>query len=535
MTEDFEQESPEGLDLSKYLGIVGRRHWQFLIPLFLGWALIFGASWFLPSMYKSETTIIVEQPTVAKELVPSNINDDLQSRLQSITQQILSRTRLLHIIETLDLYHEKQKGATPDDLVEQMRKDIDIQLVRAPGNDLTSFNVSFSARDPRVAQQVTSELTNLFISENLEVQTTQSKDTTEFFEAQLEESRSSLAAQEQKIQQFKAQHVSDLPGQLQSNLTILTGLQNQRQTEEDNLDRAKQQSVYYQSLLGQYRTLQSSPKAAGNGGPVGLPAIDDELEKLRGQLAEFTARGYTDRHPDVRKVKDQIVQTLAMRQQIVSDLKSASQTDAANGAPAQNSFDSQDTPAMAELKSQLQANKIEIANRERSIAALNTKISDYQARLGQEPVREQELADLSRGYDQSKANYDDLLKKKNASALSTSLTERQQGEHFRVLDPPSLPLKPAFPNHLKLCGMGLGVGLGLGLALVAGTEFLDDRIYSEKELKTLVPVAVLSEIPSISTVEEVKNNKRAAWLAWVAATVVFVSILAGTAFSYLRG
>jgi succinoglycan biosynthesis transport protein ExoP len=535
MTEDFEENSAEGLDLNKYLGIARRRHWQFLVPLFFGWALVFAASWALPSTYKSATTILIEQPTVSKELVPSNVNDNLQGRLQSITQQILSRTRLLHIIQTLDLYVDKQGRSAPDDSVERMRKDIGIELVRSPGTDqLTSFNVSFSSHDPRVAQQVTSELTNLFISENLEVQTTQAQDTTKFFEAQLEEARSNLAAQEEKIREFKGQHVSDLPGQLQSNLAILTGLQSQRQAEEDNLDRAKQQSVYYQSLLNQYRSLQSSPKSTG-GAPVGLPAVDQELDKLRGQLADLTARGYTDRHPDVRKVKDQIAQTVQMRQQILVDLKSSTQAEATLGAPVPPDPDSQDTAAMAELKSQLQANKIEVANRERSIAALNAKIGEYQGHLGQEPMREQQLADLSRGYEQSKANYDDLLKKKNASALSTSLTERQQGEHFRVLDPPSLPIKPDFPNHLKLSGVGLGVGLFLGVALAGATEFLDDRIHSEKELRGLVPVDVLSEIPGVATVEERQTEHRSIWLAWIAATIVFVSILAGTAFSYLRG
>ncbi len=533
--EDLEEKSSEGLDLNKFIGIARRRHWQFLVPLFVGWALVFAASWVLPSTYKSATTILIEQPTVSKDLVPSNVNDNLQSRLQSITQQILSRTRLMHIVQTLNLYADQQGHATPDDLVERMRKDIGIELVRSPGSDqLTSFNVSFSSRDPHIAQQVTSELTNLFISENLEVQTTQSQDTTKFFESQLEEARVNLATQEEKIREFKAQHVSDLPGQLQSNLAILNGLQNQRQTEEDNLDRAKQQSVYYQSLLSQYRSLQSSPKSGGGGAPVGLAAVNQEIDKLRGQLADLMSRGYTDRHPDVRKVKDQIAQTVKMRQQILSDMKSANQTDGAAGA-SQDPADSQDTPAMAELKSQLQANKIEIANRERSIAALNTKISDYQGRLGQEPVREQQLADLSRGYDQSKANYDDLMKKKNASALSTSLTERQQGEHFRVLDPPSLPVKPDFPNHLKLCGIGVGVGLFLGVALAGGTEFLDDRIHSEKELKALIPVGVLSEIPSIATPAEEVEQARSATLAWIAAAVVFTSILVGTAFSFLRG
>ena len=121
------------------------------------------------------------------------------------------------------------------------------------------------------------------------------------------------------------------------------------------------------------------------------------------------------------------------------------------------------------MQGQLHANKTEIANRERAVVDLQTKVAGYQARLNQEPVREQQLADLTRGYDQSKANYDDLLKKKNESAMATSMELLQQGERFRVIDPPSLPTKPDFPNRLKFCGIGLGLGLALG-SVVAGAR-----------------------------------------------------------------
>ena len=104
-----------------------------------------------------------------KNYVEPNVNDDLQSRLQSISQQILSRTRLLRIINAMNLYSSGRKPPTPDDKVEHMRKDIEIELVKNARDTITAFNVSYTSLDPRLAQQVTSELTNLFINENLEV------------------------------------------------------------------------------------------------------------------------------------------------------------------------------------------------------------------------------------------------------------------------------------------------------------------------------------------------------------------------------
>jgi uncharacterized protein involved in exopolysaccharide biosynthesis len=190
---------------------------------------------------------------------------------------------------------------------------------------------------------------------------------------------------------------------------------------------------------------------------------------------------------------------------------------------------------MIQLQGQLKSNQIEIANRERDIAALKAKINDYQGRLNEEPVREQQYLDLTRGYDQSKANYDELLKKKNSSAMATSMELRQQGEHFRMIDPPSLPVKPAFPNRMQLCAVGLGVGIVLGALLAGGTEFLDDRIYGEKELKQMLPVTVISEIPAIAGPEEERRQNRSLQLSWATTSIVFATILVGSALSYFRG
>src|ERR1700731_2758976 len=175
MVDRLDEKNTEGFDLQRYLGIVRRRHLQFLIPLLLGWALVWGASWVLPPRYQSTTLILVEQPTMPRDYVTPNVNDDLQERMQSITQQILSRTRLLHIIDQFRLYVSPRSQRSADQKVDRMRKDIAIGLVRDERNQITAFNVSYSSRDPRIAQEVTSELTNLFINENLEVRQQQSE------------------------------------------------------------------------------------------------------------------------------------------------------------------------------------------------------------------------------------------------------------------------------------------------------------------------------------------------------------------------
>jgi uncharacterized protein involved in exopolysaccharide biosynthesis len=308
------------------------------------------------------------------------------------------------------------------------------------------------------------------------------------------------------------------------------------QTEEDALNTAKQQRVYLETLMTQYRSLQGTPKTSGGPTLVGLPAIDEELDKLKAQLADLSSH-YTDRHPDVRKLRQQIAETEKTRDRIIADLK------AKNAAPAEDTASTTPDPStmadptspMVQLQGQMQSNRVEIANRERAVADLKAKVVDYQARLNQEPVREQQLSDLTRGYEQSKANYDDLLKKKNESAMATSMELLQQGERFRIIDPPSLPVKPEFPNRLKFCGIGLGIGLALGAVVAGAFEMMDDRIYDEKELQKLLPVAVISEIPKVGASADQRRERRSLWLGWTTAVFVSSTILIGSAFSYLRG
>jgi protein tyrosine kinase modulator len=536
MVDELEEQSGEGLDVQRYLGMVKRRHFHFLIPLFIGWAAVWAASWVLPSRYESTTLILVEQPTMPKDYVTPNVVDDLQERMQSITQQILSRTRLLRIIDQFNLYAGEHAQRSPDQKVELMRKDITIDLVRDTQNRITAFNVSYSSRNPQLAQQITGELTNLFINENIEVRQQQSEDTTQFLETQLEAARKSLADQEDAVRQFKAQHVGEMPGQLASNLQILQGLQSQLQSEDDALNAARQQHVYLQTLADQYRTLQV-PAKSSDGTSAGLPALDQELQSLKTQLADLSSH-YTDRHPDVRKLKDEIARTEKMRAQLVASMKNKSDGPADGTDDASQAglgTDSAQASLLAPIQSQLRSNQLEITNREHSISALKAKVDDYQARLNQEPIREQQLADLTRGYDQSKANYDDLLKKKNESSMATSMELLQQGERFRVVDPPSLPQKPEFPNRLKFCGMGLGIGIGLGLVVAGAFEMFDDRLHSSKEIRKLLPADVIGEIPVIVNVADAHHANRKLWLGWATAAFVFFTILMGSAFSYLRG
>jgi polysaccharide chain length determinant protein (PEP-CTERM system associated) len=529
MTEDIqiEDQQSELPDLREILGIVRRRRWLFLGPLFLGWLMVWGTSWFLPTVFRSGTLIQVEQPAVPEQYVVSNVNDDLQSRLNSITQQILSRTRLLHIIDQLHLYQGKKGRQGADEKVDQMRKDIEIELVKAEDRRLSAFSIYYSCDNPQLAQQTTSELADLFIRENLEARQEQSESTTRFLEDQLEEARKNLAEQDARVREFKDKHPGELPSQLPANLQIMGSLQTQLQTEQDALNRAQQQQTYFESLLTQYRSLDKSGKG-GDGVPVGLVGIDKQLDVLRAQLADLLSR-YTEKHPDVRKLKLQIADLERTRQQVMAGGKTDDTSSAASYA------DPREMAPKMELQSQLKANQVEIASRQRSIKDLQGQLASYQARLNSTPGREQEFADITRDYNQSQANYNSLLTKKNQSEMATNLERTQQGERFRMIDPPNLPTRPFSPNRLKMAMIGLVVGLLLGVGSAGIAEYTDSRLHTERELKKLISAPIIADIPPLLTPQEEGWQKREDWVTLFATGVILCSMFVGFAITYLHG
>lgn len=533
MVDDFEEQAPQQFDIGRYTGIIRRRYLPFLIALLLGWLLVWGASWLLPARFKSSTLILVEQPTMPKDYVTPNVSNNLQDRLQSITQQIMSRDRLLLIINKMHLY-EGERVLTPDQKVALMRKDIDVELVRDPTSQtIRAFHVSYSASSPQVAQSVAGALTSLFINDNQQTLQQESEGTTKFLQEQLAAASASLAKQEADIQAFQSQHQGELPSEQASNMQILSGLQSQLQSEQDALNTARQQRTYFESLIGQYRTLEAASADPG-GSPTGLALMDAQIAKMKSQLADLSTR-YTDRYPAVQQLKQQIAQEEHTRRQAAAALDSQARTAKHTSSPAIPSVAAGATGALLlQLESQAKANQTDLANRERAVKALEARIGSYQTRLNAGPASAQQLADLTRGYTQSQANYDALLKKESDSEMATSMEQMQQGQRFRVLDPPNLPIKADFPNRLKFSAVGVVVGLVFAVVFGGGLELLDDRLHSDKEIEKLLPVAVISEVPEVSEPTRQRRRLIQAGFAWVFAAVVFLVIIAGSVYSYLH-
>lgn len=523
--------------LQSYLSIARRRQWWLVLPLFSVWAIVMVAAWFIPAKYRSETVIIVEQQKVPEQYVVSNVAADLQQHLQSMTQQILSRTRLLGIINSFHLYRANQRQSNADLLVEQMRKDIKIDLVQTPGRpwELSAFKISYSAGTPTLAQQVTQELSSLFIDENLHNRQQLSEETTKFLESQLEEARQNLAQQEERLREFKTKYLGELPEQLQSNIQILSGLQSRLQAATEALDQANQQKLYLESLLNQYKGLRSTFSGRLGDSAQNQLTLDEQLERLRAELADLSSRD-TPKHPDIVRLKQQIADTEKLKEQLGRQLNSNESDDSSGVAGHPRSLaDLQALSPMLQIEGQIKSNKLEILNRQQEIRRLEAQIDSYQAHLNLTPVREQQLAAITRDHEQSRSNYESLLNKKMQSEMATNLEKRQEGAQFRVIDPPNFPQKPYFPDRLKFSFVGLIFGMMLGVGLTLLVETMDDQIQSEEDLLSVTPVPILVAVPSLQTAAEQQAQCWHQRLQLAAALLLMVIIPAVTLLAYYRG
>jgi len=524
MVEELEQKSTRGIE--EYGAIFGRRKWWILGPLFFGWLLVFASAWVLPATYTSESLILVEQPKVPKTYVEPNVEVDLSERVQAMTQQVLSRTRLLNLIENLKLYPRYKNS--PDDQVKQMREDIKMELVQAPAGsgknagELVAFKIDYDAPNAVAAQQVNAKLASFFIDENVRASQEQSEATTLFLDAQARAAAQSLADQEAKLHAFEAQHEGSLPAELQTNIQILNGVQTQLQSALAARERALQQQTYLNSLLNQYQSM-------GAEGLAGAPAsIDAQLEAARAALAQLRAK-YTDDHPDIKALKDNIARLEKLKKDMSAEAKENLATNSAS--PAQVAAM---TPLM-QVQSELKSNKLELQALEAKIQQLQATVQQYQQRMAETPAVDAQMTDIMRDYESSKKAYDDLMEKRGGSQLATNLERQQQGAQFRIIDPPSLPDKPSFPDRFKFSLAGLAVGIVLAVFFGAGLEFIDDRIRTEQDLIESVPLPVLVEIPPLPTEAEIRRARWTPWIAAAATLLVAILIPMGIVYAWYWG
>jgi polysaccharide chain length determinant protein (PEP-CTERM system associated) len=444
---------------------------------------------FLPKRYTSQTIILVEQPAIPTEYVKPIITEDLNRRLASMQQQILSRTRLQPVIEKFELYPKERQRLSMDDLVTRLRTAVKISPMESmPGTEsrqLPGFFVDVEFDSPKLAQRICSEITSMFMEQNTREREQQALRTTEFLSQQLEDAKAKLDQQDAKLAQFKRQYLGSLPEEEQTNLSLLTGMNAQLEANTQALSRAEQDRAFNESLLGQ-QELNSKTAQTGQSSD----ADEVELDALKKQLAVLLAH-YTPKHPDVVKLEGQI--TELKKRQLESQRRDATSDNRSTGST---------TPQAQQLHAKIRQDEISISDLTKRQTQIQEQIHALQARVQASPVVEQQLKELTRSYQAALDFYNELLKKRQNSAMATDLEQQQESERFKILDPPSFPDKPSFPNKTLFTGGGFAAGLAIGLGALYLIAFNDKSLHTVRDVEKCLKLPVLTLIPALELRQE---------------------------------
>jgi polysaccharide chain length determinant protein (PEP-CTERM system associated) len=499
------------------LRILVRRKWLLILPLAAGLtAGVFGFRQF-PEEYRSETLIMVVPQRIPDSYVKSTITATVEDRLSSISDQIMSRSRLEKIITDFDLYKEARATGVMEDVVQKMRSDIKPTLV---GKD-SAFRISYVSKDPRVAQKVTERLASLYIEENLRDRTNLAEGTNQFLESQLEDAKRRLVDHEKKLEEYRRQHAGQLPTQLQSNLQAIQNAQMQLQAVSESINRARERRLLLERQVADAQTLVIPTLVTpGIAAPDATPTAAQQLENAQARLELMRLR-YTPDHPDVKSL-----------QRSISELQLKVDEEARK--PAAVTSDKPLSPAEAarqrrirDLQADIEVLDRQVLSAQAEESRLKSTIAEYQARVDVLPTRESELVELTRDYATLQETYSSLLKKREDSKLAANLEQRQIGEQFKILDPASLPERPSNQKQrLLVLAAGIFGGFALGLGLIGLLEYRDSSFKSEEDVLRVLTLPVLALVPvmvSKSDRHQSRRRQKRKFVVAIAAVVVAIA------------
>jgi polysaccharide chain length determinant protein (PEP-CTERM system associated) len=439
----------------------------------------------LPPVYRSNTLILVTPQRLPSSFVTSTVTTNLNQRMQAITQEILSRTNLERIVQEFQLYPGVR---IMEDRVASLRAAVSINLRQS-----NTFQLSFNSQNPETAQKIASRLSSLFIEQNLQVREQQALGTKNFINTEAERLRKELEEQEAEVNRFRAAHRFELPDQLDANLRTGEQLRAELQGSLSRSAALRERKGTLEKQLVEVEI--AGPELTSARASEGAASLGDVTGQLRRRELDNLMRRYSEKHPDVIRLKSEIASNEAQAKE------SGSKSSSGIAMPIIS-------PLAEVLRKQIAALDAEAATVQSQIETLRKGIEKYQTRIDNTPVRGIELSKISRSHDITLRKYQDLLAKGLESELSENMEKKQKGEQFQIIDPANFPVKPFKPNRQRIILLGLLAGLAAGFGLAFLCETLDRSFKHSDELTGYVDLPVLATLPAILTRGTLLDERR---------------------------
>jgi len=511
--------------LRKYLGIIFQRKKLIITCCLL--ALFAGLGKYIktPKVYRATSLLIYERQSInpKKSL---DVHKRIQEMVNTVSQQVTSRSSLESIIQKQDLYQNLRKTLPMDSVVNIMRKHISTELDQGD-----VFKVSFVGPDPQKVMVVTNALAARFIEENLRFREERATETFIYVKDELRMAKESLDKKEAIMRDYKLKYYNELPEQLPNNMSRLNSLQNQYQSNQNStqeLERTRiliqeQVSLRRESLVQQEFRLRPDDTFQGrnqNTGQQTTTGIQD-IDQARFDLEALKIR-YTANHPEVKRM-EKVLKSLEESQKKREELLAS-----------EGSEDKISDPQLDQLNLQLLDSEYNIKRLKEERLDILAQIEQYQNWIAATPVREAEWSALTRDYNQLSHHYQELVSQKLQAESAESLERRQKGSQFKIIDPANMPIRPFNPDFKKimLFALAFSLALGIGLAFVL-EEGLDSSFKDPDELEAFVGLPVTCSIPLLMTPKQ-KRRKILSSVLWTMLFFIVSTALVGCIIHLLK-
>lgn len=528
-------------DLQDYLVVIKKRKSGILVIALSVLFISVLVAFLLPPEYKSSATILIEQQEIPQDMVMSTVTSYAAERIQTIQARVMSRSNLMQIVDKYNLYADERKFETTEEIIARMQEDVAMEIISAdvvdprtgrPSSATIAFSVSYVGEVPETVQKVASELTSLYLNENLKSRTQKAEDTSAFFKQEADRLSALIAELGQKLAVFKKNNAAMLPEVQLLNQQILQRKETEIASTEARLNVLEEKRFY---LNGQLAMIDPGSSA--------VPGAADKLKQLEAEYASATAR-YSDDHPDVQRLKREIDSlksvtggsdsSQVIAQAIVklrADLKQAkekyssehpdviqledklaSMTDELKqlqSRPEATHFQNQpDNPAYITLQAQLAGTESEMKSALQQKKNLIADIDKLEKIMQKAPEVEREYTSLTRDYENAVAQFQDNKVKQARADVGKQLESESKGERFTLIDPAALPEEPVSPNRPAILFLGFVFSLGSGIGFAFVADAISGAIHGAKNIQMLFGMAPLAVIPyQMNMADEQKRKK----------------------------
>jgi succinoglycan biosynthesis transport protein ExoP len=553
-------------ELSDYIGAFRRRRTSILsiTAVFFAISIIAALAW--PPVYRSIATILIEEQEVPSDLIRSTITSYATQRIQTINQRVMTRANLMQIIDKYDLYRSNRRTETIDEILERMRKDVSVQMINSdvmdprtgrPTTATIAFTLSFDGESAEMTQKVASELTTLYLNENLKNRAEKSSETYIFLTTEADKLREHITELETQLAAFKEKNAGRLPELVGLNTQLRERTEDELRNVENQLRSLDDRKFYLEGQLGQINPLSST---VGESGQQILDPVT-QLKSLRSQYISATSK-YSPDYPDVVRLRRQIEgleketgsvdstteqakQLATLRTELAAAREKysaehpdvirltkavAAQEEALKKKPAPElevAKNKPDNPAYLTMQAQLEGIKSEIQSLTVQREQIKTKRAEYENRLQQSPEVERKYLVLNRDYENSVRRYQELTAKQNVAQVGQELEKERKGERFSLIDPPQIPEKPVKPNRPAIIILGFLLSIGSSLGFAAVAESMDTSVRGVRGVMSVLEFPPLSVIPYLPATEDLvrAGKTRKIIIAFVASSIVLLVLL----------